>query len=173
MLTRLARYTNKGWMSRCLHQSSILSKKNDSSTIDSYKFPSHTSLHEWDFKYDFIPKETKPKIPSLTREAVNQDIAQEKKSSVEKELGKEEMKSVKAEANASPVVHDGKIVTPDPEHHPGGSEPIDASHKGARGETKEKRPVNREKYVQSSLNPDVNKSEVSNMGEKDIKHHSF
>lgn len=37
--------------------------KNDPSTIDLYKLPSQTSINEWEFKYDFIPKVAQPKIP--------------------------------------------------------------------------------------------------------------
>ena len=63
---------------RLVHSSSRILAKGDSSTIDSYRLPSQTSINEWEFKYDFIPKTSEPKVPPLTKEAVKQDIAHEK-----------------------------------------------------------------------------------------------
>ena len=67
---------------RLVHSSSRILAKGDSSTIDSYRLPSQTSINEWEFKYDFIPKTSEPKVPPLTK-AVKQDIAHEKAKSVE------------------------------------------------------------------------------------------
>ena len=69
---------------RLVHSSSRILAKGDSSTIDSYRLPSQTSINEWEFKYDFIPKTSEPKVPPLTKEAVKQDIAHEKAKSVER-----------------------------------------------------------------------------------------
>ena len=66
--------------SRTFSSFSRVRAKNDSSTIDSFKLPSQTSINEWEFKYDFVPKVAEPKIPPVSPEAIKQDIAQTKKT---------------------------------------------------------------------------------------------
>ncbi|CUM45358.1 uncharacterized protein AC631_00473 [Debaryomyces fabryi] len=174
MLTRtinktVASYSTK----RLLHSSLPRFVKNDDSTIDSYRMPSQTSINEWEFKYDFIPKVAEPKVPPLTREAIKQDIANEKKAQVEKEMLNLEVISVKAEANDAPVLHGGEAVAAEPEFlHDRGSEPVDASYASPRESAKPKKPANREKYIQTSINPQINQSEVVNLGASDVDHKS-
>mmetsp|Transcript_8039 Transcript_8039/g.7981 ORF Transcript_8039/g.7981 Transcript_8039/m.7981 type:complete len:234 (-) Transcript_8039:622-1323(-) len=174
MLTRtinktVATYSTK----RLLHSSLPRFVKNDDSTIDSYRMPSQTSINEWEFKYDFIPKVAEPKVPPLTREAIKQDIANEKKAQVEKEMLNLEVVSVKAEANDAPVLHGGEAVKAEPEFlHDRGSEPVDASYASPRETAKSKKPANREKYIQTSINPQINQSEVVNLGANDVDHKS-
>lgn len=155
---------------RFIHQSAKVFAKNDPSTIDSYKLPSQTSINEWEFKYDFIPKVSQPKIPPITPEAVRQDIAHEKKASVEKEMfNKEGAASIKVEANDAPVVHGGEQVKDEPEFlHDRGSKPIDVTNK--QSNVGGKKPVNSEKYVQTSVNPNINKSDVVNLSENEVDH---
>ncbi|CAK7892432.1 hypothetical protein CAAN1_01S10000 [[Candida] anglica] len=157
--------------SRQLHRSAIQLAKNDKSTIDSYRFPSQTSINEWEFKYDFVPKTSEPKIPPLTPEAVKQDIAQQKKAKVEKELlDKELATSVKVEANDSTVVHGGEEVGAEPEYlHDRGSEPADVSYTNAGG-SKTSKPANRDKYVQTSINPEINQSDVVSLSHGEVDH---
>lgn len=146
--------------------------KGDSSTIDAYRLPSQTSINEWEFKYDFIPKVSLPKIPPVTPEAVKQDIAQNKKQQVEAELFNRELNSlIKVEANAASVVHGGESVGAEVELlQDRGLAPVDASHSGATGGTT-KKTANHDQYVQSSANPDINKPEVVNLGhENDVDH---
>lgn len=174
MLTRtinktVATYSTK----RLLHSSLPRFVKNDDSTIDSYRMPSQTSINEWEFKYDFIPKVAEPKVPPLTREAIKQDIANEKKAQVEKEMLNLEVVSVKAEANDAPVLHGGEAVKAEPEFlHDRGSEPVDASYASPRETAKSKKPANREKYIQTSINPQINQSEVVSLGANDVDHKS-
>lgn len=143
--------------------------KNDSSTIDSFRLPLQTSINEWEFRYDFIPRVAEPKVPPITQEAVKQDIAHEKKALVEKELfNRENASSVKVEANSATVVHGGEAVGSEPEYlHDRGSKPVDSTGGAA---APAKKPVNRDKYVQSSLNPNINNSEVVNLGQGEVDH---
>lgn len=143
--------------------------KNDPSTIDLYRLPSQTSINEWEFKYDFIPKVAQPKIPPVSPEAVKQDIAQSKKQQVEQELfTKEQNSSVKVEANTADVLHGGEFVSSEPANLSHlGSKPVDASHKQA---SKPGKTANTEKYVQSSTNPEINKPSVVNLGENEVDH---
>lgn len=143
--------------------------KNDPSTIDLYKLPSQTSINEWEFKYDFIPKVAQPKIPPVSPEAVKQDIAQSKKQQVEQELlTKEQNASVKVEANTADVLHGGEFVSSEPANiSDEGSKPVDASHKHI---AKPGKTANTEKYVQSSTNPEINKPSVVNLGENEVDH---
>lgn len=144
--------------------------KNDASTIDSYKLPSQTSINEWEFKYDFMPKVSQPKIPPVSPEAVKQDIAQTKKQQVEAEMFTRELNaSVKVEANEAHVVHGGESVTAEPEYlHDRGSGPVDSAGGAAR---KPAKIANTEKYMQLSLNPEINKPSVVSLGhEEHIDH---
>lgn len=145
--------------------------KNDASTIDSFRLPSQTSISEWEFKYDFIPKVTEPKVPPVTEEAIKQDIAHERKKQVEQEmLNEEATSSVKVEANSATVVHGGEQVTSEPEIlQDRESKPIKITS-GGKGTPKASKPANRDHYVQSSTNPNLNKGEVSNLGERPIDH---
>lgn len=174
MLTRtinktVASYSTK----RLLHSSLPRFVKNDDSTIDNYRMPSQTSINEWEFKYDFIPKVAEPKIPPVSREAIKQDIANEKKVQVEKEMLNLEVVSVKAEANDAPVLHGGEAVKAEPEFlQDRGSTPVDASYATPRESAKPSKPANREKYLQTSINPQINQSEVVNMGANEVDHKS-
>lgn len=155
---------------RHLHRTGAAFAKNDTSTIDSYKLPSQTSINEWEFKYDFVPKMSSPKIPPVTEQAVKQDIAQEKRAKVEKEmLDKELATSIKVEANLSAVVHGGEVVGTEPEFlQDRGSAPIDVSRPNAKG-TQSSKPANRDKYVQSSINPG-NSPDVSVLSQGEVDH---
>lgn len=156
---------------RSLHACGILSRKNDASTIDSYKLPSQTSILEWEFKYDFIPKVSGPRIPPVTKEAVQQDIASMKKASVEKEILRKQKASVKVEGNKASVVHGGEAVAEEPTYlQDKGTEPINAFHKNAPDQTKPKKPANRDKYIQSSINPQINETKVVNLGDNIVDH---
>lgn len=143
--------------------------KDDTSTIDSYRLPSQTSINEWEFRYDFIPKTSEPKIPPVTPEAVKQDIAHEKRAKVERQMQQQEQaSSVKAEANDAAVVHGGESVAAEPEFlHDRGSKPVDATLHIQRVPPK---PANRDKYIQSSLNPEINQSDVVHLGEREVDH---
>lgn len=157
---------------RAFHQNLVRFAKNDESTIDSYRLPSQTSINEWEFKYDFIPKVSSPKIPPITPEAVKQDIAHEKKAKVEKELlNKEGASSIKVEANDAKVVHGGEHVIDEPEYlHDRGSKPVDVSNTAASNSNKSKKPANRDKYIQSSINPEINQSHVVSLSENEVDH---
>lgn len=149
---------------------SRLLAKDDSSTIDSYRLPSQTSINEWEFKYDFIPKVAEPKIPPVSPEAVKQDIAQHKKQQVDQELFNRELNSsIKVEANDASVVHGGESVGAEPEFlHDKGSTPIDSSSKVS---SKSKKTANHNSYVQSSLNPEINQSKVVSLDhDKPVDH---
>lgn len=174
MLTRSINRTVVSYSTKRLFHSSLPRfVKNDGSTIDSYKLPSQTSINEWEFKYDFIPKVAEPKIPPVTPEAVKQDIANEKKTQVEKEMLDQEVVSVKAEANEAPALHGGESVKAEPEFlQDRGSEPVDASYVSPRESAKPSKPANREKYIQTSINPQINQSEVVSMGASDVDHKS-
>lgn len=162
----VASYSTK----RLFHSTLIRSVKDDKSTIDSFKLPSQTSINEWEFKYDFIPKTSEPKIPPVTPEAVKQDIAQEKKATIVKEMLDLEVISIKAEASPATVLHGGESVSDEPEFlQDYGSKPVDASHP-TRSNDKPSKPANREKYIQTSINPNINQSDVVNMGENEVDH---
>lgn len=155
---------------RHFHKTVASLAKNDSSTIDSYRLPSQTSINEWEFKYDFVPKMSSPKIPPVTEQAVKQDIAQEKRAKVEKEmLDKELATSIKVEANLSTVVHGGEEVGAEPEFlQDRGSKPIDVSRPNAKA-AKSNKPANRDIYVQSSVNPG-NSPDVSVLSQGQVDH---
>lgn len=164
---------------RLVHSSSRILAKGDSSTIDSYRLPSQTSINEWEFKYDFIPKTSEPKVPPLTKEAVKQDIAHEKAKSVERELfAKESNSSIKVEANDAKVVHGGESVAAEPVlKEDTGSAPIDVSTpksninvSSSTTSTKPKKSANHDKYVQSSINPNINSGNVVNLSEGEVDH---
>lgn len=143
--------------------------KNDSSTIDSYKLPSQTSINEWEFKYDFVPKVSEPKIPPVTKEAIQQEKAQVKKQEVEKELlNKELNSSIKVEANDSSVVHGGESVGTEPELlQDRGSDPVDAHVHASKAKK-----IDSSKYQQLSLNEDINNSSVVNLGHDKVVDHN-
>lgn len=156
---------------RALHVSSRILQKNDTSTIDSFKLPTQTSINEWEFKYDFVPKMPKPKIPPISPEAVKQDIAHTKKQEVEVEMfAKELNSSIKVEANDADVVHGGDLVVDEVEFlHDRGLEPVDVSSKPEAASRK--KTANTEKYVQTSINPEINHSDVVNLGhENEVDH---
>lgn len=156
---------------RGIRSSASRAAKDDKSTIDSFKLPSQTSINEWEFKYDFVPKTIEPKVPPVTPEAVKKDIAQDKKATVEKEMLNQEMTSVKVEANSASVLHGGESVGDEPEFlQDRGSKPVDVSHKTATGTKKQSKPANRDKYVQSSINPNINKADVVNLGQREVDH---
>lgn len=149
---------------RAIHMSLRVKAKGDSSTIDSYRLPSQTSINEWEFKYDFIPKVAQPKIPPINPEAVKQDIAQTKKQQVEAELfNKELTSSIKVEANDAAVVHGGEPVGAEVEFlHDKGLDPVDASTKATTPQRK--KTTNHDNYVQTSINPNINNPDVVNLG---------
>lgn len=158
---------------RAIHGCARLLAKNDTSTIDSFKLPSQTSINEWEFKYDFMPKVAQPKIPPVSPEAVKQDIAQTKKQEVESELFNKELNSsVKVEANESSVVRGGESVGAEVEYlGDKGSDPVDSSPKTNIGDSTPKKTVNHDAYVQSSINPEINQSSVVTLDEdKKIDH---
>ena len=146
--------------------------KGDSSTIDSFRLPLQTSINEWEFKYDFIPKTSEPKVPPVTQEAVKQDIAIEKAKHVERELfTKEANSSVKVEANSAAVIHGGESVSDEPEFlQDRGSKPIDVSKVATSHQSS--KPANRDKYLQTSINPNINNSDVISLGENEVDHKS-
>lgn len=161
----------RGRLTRSLHQSLVAMAKNDKSTIDSYRLPSQTSINEWEFKYDFVPKTSEPKIPPLTPEAVKQDIAEQKRAKVEKEMLDQELAtSVKVEANDLHVVHGGEIVGAEPEYlHDKGSDPVDASHVNASSKATPSR-SDKHKYMQTLINPDINSPDVINLSQGEVSH---
>lgn len=156
---------------RTLRSTAIQLAKNDASTIDSFKLPSQTSINEWEFKYDFIPKVASPKVPPVTPEAVKQDIAQDKRASVEREMfTKEANSSIKVEANLASVVHGGESVEPSHELlEDRGSEPVDVVNKFSN-KTEPKKTANQDKYIQTSINPNINKGDVVNLSENEVEH---
>lgn len=156
---------------RAVSRSSVRQAKNDASTIDSFKLPSQTSINEWEFKYDFMPKVAEPKIPPVSPEAVKQDIALNKKQQVEKELfNKELQQSVKVEANDSAVVHGGESVAAEPEDlGDRGSDPVDSSPVVQKPQAQ--KTANTHKYVQLSVNPEINNPSVVNLGNEDHVDH--
>ncbi|CAK9440197.1 uncharacterized protein LODBEIA_P42970 [Lodderomyces beijingensis] len=161
---------------RLFHTTRVNLAKGDSSTIDSFKLPSQTSINEWEFKYDFIPKTSQPKVPPVTKEAVKQDIAHEKAKSVERELfAKESNSSVKVEANDANVVHGGEDVGAVPELHEdrGNATPVDVSRRNVGGggsSGKPRKSANHDRYVQSSVNPKINEADVVNLGDNEVDH---
>ncbi|ABN67028.2 hypothetical protein PICST_31917 [Scheffersomyces stipitis CBS 6054] len=159
-------------VARAVHSSAFARAKGDTSSIDSFRLPSQTSINEWEFKYDFIPKTAEPKVPPLTKEAVKQDIAQNKAKQVERELfTKESNSSIKVEANSADVFHGGESVGAEPEFlHDKGSKPVDSSTVGTAHSAEKKTPVNREKYIQSSVNPVINDAEVVSYGDSEVSH---
>ncbi|KAI5956778.1 hypothetical protein KGF54_000395 [Candida jiufengensis] len=156
---------------RCLSNTAKRYAKGDQSTIDSFRLPSQTSINEWEFKYDFIPKTSEPKVPPISKEAVKQDIAQEKVKKVERELfNKESNSSIKVEANNAAVLHGGEHVGAEPEYHEDkGSSPIDSSLNTTKVK-KSKKSQNHDQYLQSSINPNINNANVINLGENEIDH---
>lgn len=155
---------------RSISQTTRQLAKNDTSTIDSFRLPSQTSINEWEFKYDFIPKVSEPKVPPISEQAIKQDIAQERKKKVEQEmLNQENASSLKVEANDATVVHGGEQVGAEPEFlHDRGSDPIKVQ--GFKNASKEGgfKPANRDQYVQSSTNPNLNQGEIHSLSESKV-----
>ncbi|KAK6202807.1 uncharacterized protein RJT21DRAFT_21814 [Scheffersomyces amazonensis] len=158
--------------SRTFSNSVRIGAKGDSSTIDSFKLPSQTSINEWEYKYDFIPKVASPKVPPVTKEAIKQDIAQEKLKEVERELFVEESNSsIKVEGNIADVTHGGESVKVEPEYlQDRGSKPVLASSKQTIANNATNKPANSDKYIHSSVNPNVNQSDVVSLGENEVDH---
>ncbi|KAI5962997.1 uncharacterized protein KGF55_002789 [Candida pseudojiufengensis] len=156
---------------RFISNTTVKYAKGDQSTIDSFRLPSQTSINEWEFKYDFIPKTSEPKVPPISKEAVKQDIAHEKAKAVERELfTKESNSSIKVEANDAKVLHGGEQVGAEPEYHEDkGSNPIDSSTANISTKKSKKSP-NHNQYVQSSINPEINNANVVNLGDNEIDH---
>ncbi|EGV64954.1 hypothetical protein PSN45_005311 [Yamadazyma tenuis] len=161
----------KSTIQRSIHTSIRRLAKNDTSTIDSFRLPSQTSISEWEFKYDFVPKVSEPKIPPISEDAIKQDVAHERKKSVEQEMINEEATtSIKVEGNSAAVFHGGESVAAEPELlHDRGSKPIKITN-GGRGTVKASKPANRDQYIQSSANPNLNKGEVSSLGDSVVDH---
>ena len=141
--------------------------KGDKSTIDLFRLPSQTSINDWEFRYDFMPKVATPKTPAVTEEAVKSQIAEDKVKQVERELfAQESNQSAVSEGSHAKVLHGGEHV----EHTPiddvattEASTPVDVSRPQATDLASVK-PVNQEKYVHALTNPDLNKPEVVNLG---------
>lgn len=144
--------------------------KNDSSTIDSYRLPSQTSISEWEFQYDFVPKVSDPKVPPISEDAVKQDIAQERKKQVEQEmLNQEVASSIKVEGNDSVVMRGGENVKDEPELiQDRGSKPIKVNSSAAASTSG--KPANREQYLQTSANPHLNQTAINNLSEAQVDH---
>lgn len=157
---------------RTIHQTIKTLAKNDSSTIDSYRLPSQTSINEWEFRYDFIPKVAEPKVPPISEQAIKQDIAHERKKRVEQDMLNEEgSKSVKIEANHADVVHGGESVGQEPEFlHDRGSQPIKVQGRNSNASDGRLKQT-REQYIQSSTNPELNKPQVNNLGHDRVVDH--
>lgn len=141
--------------------------KNDFSTIESYRLPSQTSINEWEFKYDFVPKVSEPKVPPVSQSAIQQEKAEIKKQQMEHELLTRELNtSIKVEANDASVVHGGESVCTEPELPQGcGSDPLDAHALGKKTQAKK---VDVYKYQQLSLNEDINNPAVVNLGHSNV-----
>lgn len=172
IITRAFQEVSKARTVRSLQTSTRALAKNDDSTIDSYRFPSQTSINEWEFKYDFVPKVSEPKVPPISEEAVKQDIAHERKKQVEQEMVNQEVTaSVKVEGNHSVVMHGGEHVQDEPELlQDRGSKPVKINNINAgRQSTK---PANRDQYLQTSTNPNLNQGSVSNLSDGTIEHKS-
>jgi hypothetical protein len=156
--------------------SAIVRAKGDASTIDSYQLPSQTSINEWEFRYDYIPKVAQPKVPPVSQEAIKQDIAREKAKKIELEtFAKEANESIKVEASPATVIVGGEEVLDEPETVPDvkGSVHITSNFADPSiiaDAAPKKKYSGSEKYVQSSLNPNVNAAEVVNLGETSVDH---
>lgn len=155
---------------RSFSRSAIILAKGDASTIDSFQLPSQSSINEWEFRYDFIPKILEPKIPPVSKEAINQDIAQEQVKKIELEtFNREANIASRVEASAADVVSGGEYVqenTASAETLKNYSNPDILLNKT----TKKKKFAGSDKYVQSSVNPNVNDAEVINLGEYSVDH---
>jgi hypothetical protein len=161
---------------RCFSGSALVKAKGDASAIDSFQLPSQTSINEWEFRYDYIPKVVQPKVPPVSQEAIKQDVAREKAKRIELEtFAKEANESIKVEASTATVVVGGEVVMDEPETVPDvkGSVHITSNFADPSIITNtapKKKYSGSDKYVQSSLNPDVNSAEVVNLGETTVDH---
>lgn len=152
---------------RSFHMATVLKAKGDASTIDSFKLPSQTSINEWEFRYDFMPVVSSPKVPAVNREAVRKDIATEKAKSVAQEIFVlESNSSIKVEANTAHVVHGGETVQSSPEQIPIelAESTLEILSSSARRQPPPPTKRDRAKYVQTSLNSDINKNDVHTIG---------
>lgn len=156
---------------RTLYCGCRLLAKGDPSSIDSIRLPSQTSINEWEFKYDYIPK-TQPKVPPVSSDAIKQDIAQEKLASVERELFTLEAgSSIKVEANDAQVLRGGVQVPSEAEQlEYKASKPVDVHLKSANknNDNKDIKRAERLKYSQTSLNPEINADDVVTVGDVDV-----
>lgn len=152
---------------RLLSRSSIALAKGDASTIDAYQLPSQTSINEWEFRYDFIPKVLEPKIPPVTKEAISQDIQQEKVKKIELETFAKEANTTTKVASVATVVSGGEFVETD--NDASITKPY-SNPELILNNAKKRKFAGSEKYVQSSVNPHVNNAEVVNHGDNDISH---
>lgn len=172
--TRVWRPMNR----RMLHVTRVAWAKNDASTIDSFKLPSQTSINEWEFRYDFVPKVSEPKVPPVTPEAVAKDVIAEMQARNAREDQLTKSQSVKVEANLADVFHQGQSVVEDPVvvgDHAHAEEGAAVDEKSGRGSLEvapslATKPANRDKYVQSSINPLINDSQVANYGLNEVDH---
>lgn len=148
---------------RSLHLAAVSKAKGDASTIDSFRLPSQTSINEWEFRYDFMPVVSSPKVPAVNREAVRKDIATEKAKSVAQEMFVlESNSSIKVEANTASVVHGGEPVASSPEQIPIelDKSTLETLNSSARRHHQTPIKKDRAKYVQTSINSDINKNDV-------------
>lgn len=167
----MTRVLRGGQITRSLSVAARRMAKNDSLTIDSFRLPSQTLINEWEFKYDFMPKVAEPKIPPVSPEAVKQDIAQTKKQQVEAQMRNEEFNSsIKVEANDAAVVRGGEAVGAEPEYlHDRASLPVDTSR--PQTAAKSTKTANTDKYVQLSVNPEINQGVIVNHAhEREVDH---
>lgn len=154
---------------RTLRTSAVQLAKGDKSTIDLFRLPSQTSINDWEFKYDYVPKVATPKTPAVTKDAVRKQIVEDKVKQVEQEIfNKEANQSVLLEGSGATVIHGGELVAQSPvdDHAHGNPTPIDSSSGKERVEKKSaKNP-----FVQSLLNPNLNNPEVVVLGDSEVDH---
>lgn len=153
-------------LTRQLRTSARVLTKGDKSTIDLFRLPSQTSINDWEFRYDFMPKVATPKTPAVSEEAVLTQIAEDKVKQVERELFHQEAnQSTVSEGSHAKVLHGGEHVEQTPIDDIAGepSTPVDVS-RAQPTDLSSTKPVNQEKYVHALTNPDLNKPEVVNLG---------
>lgn len=156
---------------RRLHTSPLLLRKGDLLPIDAFRLPLQVSINEWEFRYDFSPRDSSIKVPAINREAVRKDIAAQRAQDVSRQiLLSEGNSSIKVEANTAQVVSGGESVPDDPEQIP---MPLSLSTAERGGIAKPVPPAKRTgrdtRYLQCSINPEINKGVVVQIG--DVKVH--
>lgn len=155
---------------RSISRSSVVSAKGDASTIDSFQLPSQSSINEWEFRYDFIPKILEPKIPPVTKDAIKQDIALEQVKKIELEtFSKEANETSRVESSVADVVSGGEYVQGDVQ----GDAILAKNYSNPDiilNKSKPRKFAGSDKYVQSSINPNVNDAQVINLGEYSVDH---